>query len=83
MVSGLPGVVLQSATDPIYNVEQIIEGFTAVAQNGDPLSFVLLAVGGLLTAAAAGGFGVLALGGLGSAIVQSFARSPPPEGGAQ
>ncbi|WP_439028589.1 hypothetical protein [Haloarchaeobius sp. DT45] len=83
MASGLPWAVLQSATDPIHNVEQIIEGFTQVAQNGDPISLVLLAVGGLLTALAAGGFGVLALGGLGSAIVRTFARSPPPEGGAQ
>ncbi|WP_435361040.1 hypothetical protein [Haloarchaeobius sp. DFWS5] len=77
MTLGLTSVVLQSATDPVHNIEQVIEGFTQVAQNGDPLSLALLAIGGLLITVSAGGFGLLALGGLGSGILGGFTRSPP------
>ncbi|WP_435334882.1 hypothetical protein [Haloarchaeobius sp. TZWWS8] len=77
MANGLASVVFQSATDPVHNIEQIIEGFTSVAANGDPLSIALLAIGGLLLAFSGGVFGLLTLGGLGSALTRGFTRSPP------
>ncbi len=48
--------------DPIGNVRTLIELFTEVATS-DPLSGILIAIGGLLTLAAVGALGVLAVGG--------------------
>jgi urea transporter len=68
-------VVLQ--TDPVANVEQLIEGFGQVAANGDPLSIALLVIGAVLTGIAAGGFGLLAAGGLLSGLARALSREPP------
>ena len=64
-------------TDPVANVEQLIEGFGQVVANGDPLSIALLIIGGVLTGLAAGAFGLLAAGGLLSGFARSLTREPP------
>lgn len=76
MVSIEP-VVLQ--TDPVGNVEQLVEGFGQVAANGDPLSILLLIVGAVLTGLATGAFGLLAAGSVLSGLARSFSRQPPRE----
>lgn len=70
-------VVLQ--VDPVANVEQLIEGFGQVVTSGDPFSIVLLVVGAVLTGLAAGGFGLLAAGGVLSGLVRVLSREPPRE----
>lgn len=61
------------------DVADLAEPFRTVATT-DPISTLLLAIGAVLVAVSAGGFGVLALGGLLDAIVpDELGREPPRE----
>ncbi|WP_435344622.1 hypothetical protein [Haloarchaeobius sp. HRN-SO-5] len=75
----IPSIVLQ-ATDPVSNVTDVVEAFGQVVSNGDPLSILLLVVGGLLTAAALGAFGALTIGAVLSGIGRLISQEPPREG---
>ncbi|MFB6121544.1 MAG: hypothetical protein ABEJ68_10560 [Halobacteriaceae archaeon] len=60
-------------------VADLVESFRTVA-TADPLSALLLVVGAVLVGVSAGGFGILALGGLVDAIVpDELGREPPRE----
>jgi hypothetical protein len=62
----------------VSELQTAVESF-ATAAGVDPLSAVLVALGGLITAAASMAFGALALGGILEALGDTFSRSPPPE----
>lgn len=56
--------------DPVTMVENLVTAATT-----DPISAVLVLFGGLFVAASAGGFGVLALGGILSALTPDTATT--------
>jgi|AntRauTorcE11898_2_1112593.scaffolds.fasta_scaffold05325_5 hypothetical protein len=61
----------------VSELQTAVESF-ATAAGVDPLSAILVAIGGLITAAASLAFGALALGGILDALGDGFSRSPPP-----
>jgi len=61
----------------LSELQTAAESFATAA--GDPLSAVLLALGGLITAGASLFFGALVTGALLDAAADAVSRSPPPE----
>jgi hypothetical protein len=73
--------IVMQATDPISNVEQMVEAFGQVVSYGDPLSIVAFVVGAVLTGIAVGSFGLLTLGAVFSDVGRLVSQEPPREGG--
>ena len=68
-------------TTLLGNVVELVETFTDVALQVDPLSALLLAFGAIFVLSAAGLFGYLAIGGLLSGLIpDNFGRTPPQQG---
>lgn len=61
----------------VSEIMSAIEAFGTAA--GDPLSAVLIVIGGLITAGASLAFGALVAGGVLDALGDAISRSPPPE----